>query len=178
MATGPAVAPTRRNFMLYGIASLMAAIPAAFLAPLLVYIFPTPAKKGSVKPLPITLEGGRTLTSINAQEAVRFQSAKDEAYLMKTGGGINGPGDLAYAGFVVNDGSHLTALATTCPHLGCSIEYRTQVPTTGKPGFQCPCHGSQFDIGGHVVHGPAQADMSVLDFDANAGTVVGEKIVE
>ena len=42
----------------------------------------------------------------------------------------------------------LAAISLVCTHLGCTV---AQVTT----GFQCPCHGSQYDPDGIVVGGPA-----------------------
>lgn len=43
-----------------------------------------------------------------------------------------------------------------CTHLGC-------VPLRGgeAEGWRCPCHGSQFDLSGRVVHGPAGKNLDV-----------------
>lgn len=43
-----------------------------------------------------------------------------------------------------------------CSHLGC-------VPLQGgeAEGWRCPCHGSQFDLSGRVVHGPAGKNLEV-----------------
>lgn len=43
-----------------------------------------------------------------------------------------------------------------CTHLGC-------VPLQGgeADGWRCPCHGSQFDLSGRVVHGPAGKNLEV-----------------
>ena len=43
-----------------------------------------------------------------------------------------------------------------CTHLGC-------VPMKGgdADGWRCPCHGSQFDLSGRVVHGPAGRNLEV-----------------
>jgi Rieske Fe-S protein len=43
-----------------------------------------------------------------------------------------------------------TALSMQCTHMGCPINPPVQGVMT------CPCHGSQFDLAGHVRHGPAQ----------------------
>lgn len=42
----------------------------------------------------------------------------------------------------------LAAISLVCTHLGCTV---IRVTT----GFQCPCHGSQYDEDGIVIGGPA-----------------------
>ena len=49
---------------------------------------------------------------------------------------------------IVRDGSRVAAISTTCTHLGCIV-------APSATGFQCPCHGSQFDADGNVTGGPA-----------------------
>ncbi len=41
-----------------------------------------------------------------------------------------------------------TALSLVCTHLGCTVE-------EAPGGFQCPCHGSRYDMLGSVTRGPA-----------------------
>jgi len=43
------------------------------------------------------------------------------------------------------------ALSARCTHLGCIVQYQ-QGPI---PHFSCNCHGSQFDINGKNIAGPA-----------------------
>lgn len=38
-----------------------------------------------------------------------------------------------------------------CPHLGCQLEWNPD-----ETSWDCPCHGSRFDIHGNVLNGPAQ----------------------
>jgi Rieske Fe-S protein len=47
------------------------------------------------------------------------------------------------------------ALSLTCTHLGCTVK---QV----AGGFACPCHNSQFDANGKVMHGPATKPLTAL----------------
>lgn len=47
------------------------------------------------------------------------------------------------------------AISLICTHLGCTVEQSTS-------GFACPCHGSQFDSQGNVVHGPANKKLQSL----------------
>jgi Rieske Fe-S protein len=48
-----------------------------------------------------------------------------------------------------------SALSLVCTHLGCTLE-------NGADGFVCPCHGSHFDKGGKVTHGPADKPLPAL----------------
>lgn len=50
--------------------------------------------------------------------------------------------------YVFNGADGFYAISSICTHLGCNVK-------RGGPGFECPCHGSQFDENGQVVHGPA-----------------------
>ena len=69
--------------------------------------------------------------------------------------------------FVANTGSTLLAISQKCPHLGC------QVPFCGSSGrFECPCHGSVFDIGGEWIEGPAPVGMSQYPISLEGETVV------
>ena len=47
----------------------------------------------------------------------------------------------------------LTPTAPRCPHLGCALKWNEQ-----EHSWDCPCHGSRFDEGGHLLDGPATAD--------------------
>ena len=49
---------------------------------------------------------------------------------------------------------HLFALSQKCPHLGCRVPF---CDSSGR--FECPCHGSKFDIGGEWIEGPAPRGM-------------------
>ncbi|HUI11458.1 MAG TPA: Rieske 2Fe-2S domain-containing protein [Bacteroidota bacterium] len=49
---------------------------------------------------------------------------------------------------VVRDRKGFAAISITCTHLGCTVR-------TSDAGFECPCHGSQYDNDGFVTGGPA-----------------------
>jgi Rieske Fe-S protein len=40
------------------------------------------------------------------------------------------------------------ALSSICTHLGCRVR-------KARDGFDCPCHGSRYDLHGKVINGPA-----------------------
>ncbi len=52
--------------------------------------------------------------------------------------------------------TEVAAISLVCTHLGCTVN---RVET----GFQCPCHGSQYDTDGLVVGGPAPKTLPWLD---------------
>ena len=49
---------------------------------------------------------------------------------------------------VVREGNKISAISTTCTHLGCTVG-------VADTGFACPCHGSRYDQDGNVTGGPA-----------------------
>jgi len=52
----------------------------------------------------------------------------------------------------------LHTVSATCTHLGCTVAFNTAERT-----WDCPCHGSRFDITGRVLEGPAITDLSRAD---------------
>jgi ubiquinol-cytochrome c reductase iron-sulfur subunit len=45
-----------------------------------------------------------------------------------------------------------------CTHLGC-------VPNRRNDGWNCPCHGSQYDISGRILKGPAPRNLEVPPYE-------------
>jgi menaquinol-cytochrome c reductase iron-sulfur subunit len=63
-----------------------------------------------------------------------------------------------------NGQEEIKAFTTTCPHLGCSVNY-TGNPTPDSVTFQCPCHGARFKLNGQRVdpeHNVAPRNMDAL----------------
>ena len=57
---------------------------------------------------------------------------------------------------VINQGPKIAeyAIRPICTHLGCTVEWQAD-----RNHFVCPCHGSQYDAQGRVVHGPAKRSL-------------------
>jgi menaquinol-cytochrome c reductase iron-sulfur subunit len=51
----------------------------------------------------------------------------------------------------------VNVFAPMCTHLGCGYRWDGEVKQ-----FKCPCHGSVFDMEGHVLAGPAPRPLDVL----------------
>ena len=147
---------TRRNFIVWYLAGLLGAVAVAGLAPILVYIWPP---QGSAKPTDLTVNLPTPLDQIADGDGVKIQAPKAAAFTMVDGGGDNAPGDYAFGGFVVKAAGKVNVFAINCSHLGCSIGLNA-----GAKRFECPCHGSMFALNGNVIHGPAVAPLSHLDW--------------
>ena len=53
-------------------------------------------------------------------------------------------------GFVLKQGNQYVGLSDVCTHMGCEVNWVGQ-----DSRFECPCHGSQYDISGKNIAGPA-----------------------
>ncbi len=45
-------------------------------------------------------------------------------------------------------------VSTRCPHLGCQLEWNPH-----ERSWDCPCHGSRFDVRGNLIDNPAQCGL-------------------
>ena len=58
---------------------------------------------------------------------------------------------------IVNSNNQTTVFSSHCSHLGCKIDKME----SGK--LVCPCHGSEYDLQGQVIKGPAYKNLTILD---------------
>ena len=71
--------------------------------------------------------------------------------------------------FVANTGTVIYALSQKCPHLGCRVPY-----CDSSGWFECPCHGSKYDIGGEWIEGPAPRGMDRFDLKIVGGNLIAD----
>jgi Rieske Fe-S protein len=67
------------------------------------------------------------------------------------------PGDAAimkidgeYVAAFRDERGHVHAVSAVCSHMGCIVGWNETDRT-----WDCPCHGSRFELNGDVIHGPA-----------------------
>jgi glycine/D-amino acid oxidase-like deaminating enzyme/nitrite reductase/ring-hydroxylating ferredoxin subunit len=65
-----------------------------------------------------------------------------EARVVRTG--------LGKSGYFRDDGGILHGVSLRCTHLGCLVNFNA-----AERSWDCPCHGSRFDVDGAVLEGPA-----------------------
>ena len=81
-----------------------------------------------------------------------FKKATIEEIRPGEGGVVNIEGQKA-AVFKGKDGK-IKMVSAKCTHLGCTVHWDKE-----RKGWDCPCHGSKFDVDGKVIHGPAIKDL-------------------
>lgn len=58
------------------------------------------------------------------------------------------------AGAYKDEDGNLHLVNTTCTHMGCELNWNNS-----EKSWDCPCHGSRFNIDGKVIEGPAVTDL-------------------
>jgi cytochrome b6-f complex iron-sulfur subunit len=68
---------------------------------------------------------------------------------------------------VRDSATSVRAFNPICTHRQCVVAF-----SANERKIKCPCHGSQFDLDGHVVHGPAARPLETY-----AAELAGEQII-
>ncbi|TQJ36555.1 FAD-dependent oxidoreductase [Arthrobacter sp. SLBN-122] len=60
----------------------------------------------------------------------------------------------ASSAYFRDEAGRIHAVSAICTHLGCTVGFNR-----GERTWDCPCHGSRFDVDGKVIQGPATEDL-------------------
>lgn len=101
----------------------------------------------------------RTADDIAAAEAVPMDQLKDP---------------VPDSARVVAGHAEWLIMIANCTHLGCIPTFAGEAVEVGtiKDGWFCPCHGSQYDMAGRIVKGPAPANLVVPPYKFLSDTLV------
>jgi glycine/D-amino acid oxidase-like deaminating enzyme/nitrite reductase/ring-hydroxylating ferredoxin subunit len=75
------------------------------------------------------------------------------------GGAIVRSGARLLAVYRDEDGA-LIARSAVCTHVGCIVRWNAS-----ETSWDCPCHGSRFDVRGEVLNGPARSPLAVAELE-------------
>jgi menaquinol-cytochrome c reductase iron-sulfur subunit len=159
---------SRRNFLKWLTHGLGAAFAATIGVPAVVYLLdprnrpPRPGAFKVVAKLSDLKEGVPF-------EAVVRETRRDAWTLI--------PNDVIGRAWLIRRGDKIEAFTTTCPHLGCSVNFEGDK-------FVCPCHGGTFDLHGEIAatapgtHNPAPRGMDSLELQLEPDPAnPGDKLV-
>jgi glycine/D-amino acid oxidase-like deaminating enzyme/nitrite reductase/ring-hydroxylating ferredoxin subunit len=60
-----------------------------------------------------------------------------------------------------DDDGQIHAVSAVCPHMGCLVSWND-----GEASWDCPCHGSRFDVDGTVLDTPAVDGLDAVDLSS------------
>lgn len=66
---------------------------------------------------------------------------------------------------IVKLNKDIMVYSLACPHLGCTISLTETL-------FKCPCHGSEFNLNGKVIKGPANRNLNTLPYKIEGDIVI------
>ncbi len=86
-----------------------------------------------------------------AKSVLRLPRETLDALPMGHGGVIRFEGQKI--GVFRDEAGGIHAVGVRCPHMGCELAWNPE-----EKSWDCPCHGSRFDMDGRWLNGPAQTD--------------------
>jgi glycine/D-amino acid oxidase-like deaminating enzyme/nitrite reductase/ring-hydroxylating ferredoxin subunit len=72
-----------------------------------------------------------------------------------------------------DEGGKLHAVSAACTHMGCIVGFNENDRT-----WDCPCHGSRFELNGEVIHGPAVKALQPQRVDGSAKADADRELTE
>jgi nitrite reductase/ring-hydroxylating ferredoxin subunit len=147
----------RRKLLKFGIGALGCGLAVVPIVPALGYLI-HPMRLGAGEAGALVQIGKRTAFGKTPMRVDLYADRRD-AWIRETNVKLG-------SCWVSEHNGVLQALSTSCPHLGCSVDF-----DTAKNEFKCPCHRSAFDLSGKVIGGPSPRAMDGLEIKENNGLI-------
>ena len=144
---------TRRTFFGWVIGAVSAVIGLGLAVPLLGYVI-SPALKRKQQ----------TWVRVGTVAELPVGKPKDLSYSMTVKDGWRETTTMKAVWAIRQADNQVTVFSPICPHLGCGFRWDGQ-----DRQFQCPCHGSIYDLSGKVLGGPAPRPLDVLPSKVEKG---------
>jgi len=147
--------PDRRSLLRWAVHGLSAVFAAVLGLPALAFLIDPrnrPAPQRGFRRVALLSE-----LTINKPKEVVLIDTRTDAWTLY-------PNDVIGRVFLIKrQGNHVDAYTTTCPHLGCSINFTGEI-------FRCPCHAATFSVEGTKMggHNVAPRDMDSLEVNPDA----------
>jgi glycine/D-amino acid oxidase-like deaminating enzyme/nitrite reductase/ring-hydroxylating ferredoxin subunit len=103
----------------------------------------------SLRAVPSLVSNNATVAKHLAGDHLRALRPQDLAGLRPDEATVTRHGTAMVGAYRDREGA-LHAVSARCTHLGCLVAFNN-----AERSWDCPCHGSRFDIDGTVLHGPA-----------------------
>jgi len=114
-------------------------------------------------PARVTVSGAPTVAKLGARFAAdflvdRLKPGEAESADDVPAGEARIVGAVAKKGVFRDDDGTLHAVSLRCTHLGCLLRFNA-----AERSWDCPCHGSRFDVDGSVLEGPATTPLETRE---------------
>lgn len=110
-----------------------------------------PIKEGGM----VLAQGAETARSMTERVAPRGAKAPED---LEPGEGTVIRRGVSPVAVHRDEGGRLRAVSAVCSHLGCVVHFND-----AERSWDCPCHGSRFDLDGAVLNGPATEPLDQVD---------------
>lgn len=153
---------SRRGFLKAATMALGGAIGALVAVPLVRYVlFPMGRDLVSSSKEPVDVLDASLLESGAPPLRVQINASR-----MRDAWGVSDDVPLGAAWVRKTESGEVQALSSTCPHLGCAIDFDARDGV-----FKCPCHKSAFSAGGEKISGPSKRGLDPLPVQVENGRV-------
>jgi menaquinol-cytochrome c reductase iron-sulfur subunit len=156
-SVGRLPSPTRRSFLGVLLAAGTASVGALLALPLFRFVLhpllrvTTPlswAEVGGIDEFAASTSPVKKLITVEQRDGWRRIVSEKAVYVIKQADG------------------ELAVLSSICPHLGCSVAWRTE-----NNEFLCPCHGGRFAADGRLLGGAPPRGLDRLESKVEGGTL-------